>query len=271
MKNNHTWFQVHQLDNSSWVIDDNGHSLIYLVTGKQSALLIDTGWGVGNLSGLVSNLTSLPLTVVNTHGHPDHTFGNGTFNKIAITQADLFMVQNPIAAETRTSIKENLLAERPSQEITLNDWNPKPAATFDLLNDGDTFDLGERSLQVITTPSHTQGCICLLDRSRHWLFSGDMILPWPVWAQLDESTPLSEYHQSLQKLQGLRSEFNTLLPGHGDARAVPFPLTLLDQLTNGIARILSGELNGQPEQTFAGDGLKCQFGMTGIIYRPDKL
>ncbi|MFZ6027594.1 MAG: MBL fold metallo-hydrolase [Chloroflexota bacterium] len=270
MKHNNTWFQTQQLDAHTWAINDNGHSLLYLVTGKERAALIDTGWGVGDLPGLVAQLTSLPLTVINTHGHPDHTFGNGAFERVYVTAADLPMIRT-IVPEERLWAKENVLASRPMPGISLDEWNPRPPAAFGGLIDGDIFDLGDRTLQVIGIPGHTHGSICLLDQPGRRIFSGDAILPWPVWAHLDESTSLREYHRSLQRLQGLRQHFDAILPGHGDERAVPFPPALLDQLTTGLAQIIAGERAGEPEHTFAGDGLRCTFGMTGVIYRADKI
>lgn len=270
MKHNHTWFRTQQLDEHTWAINDNGHSLIYLVAGEERAALIDTGWGVGDLPGLVAQLTPLPLTVINTHGHPDHTFGNGAFERVYVTAADLPMIQN-ISAQERQWAKENVLAKKPLPGIALDEWNPHPPAAFGGLNDGDLFDLGGRTLQVISIPSHTHGSICLLDRPGRRIFSGDTILPWPVWAHLDESATLREYHRSMKRLQSFRPDFDAILPGHGDERVIPFPPALLDQLAVGLEQIVNGELTGEPEHTFAGDGLRCTFGIAGVIYRADKV
>ena len=63
------------------LIDDAGDSTCYLVTGKEQALLIDTANGQENLMEIVGELTELPVTVVNTHGHIDHIFGNVFFKE----------------------------------------------------------------------------------------------------------------------------------------------------------------------------------------------
>ncbi len=55
---------------------------MYLVIGQDSALLIDTGTGAGNLLECVRTITTLPLIVVNTHGHPDHAGSNYRFEEI---------------------------------------------------------------------------------------------------------------------------------------------------------------------------------------------
>jgi hypothetical protein len=88
---------------------------------------------------------------------------------------------------------------------------------------------------------------------------------------LDESLPVSRFHESLKRLQTFSDRFDTILPGHADLQSLPLSKTLLDDLIDGIGRILAGELVGQEEKTFVGDGLRCDFGSCGIVYRPGRL
>jgi hypothetical protein len=46
---------------------------------------------------------------------------------------------------------------------------------------------------------------------------------------------------------------------------------VLGDLIDGVAAILSGECVGREEKTFAGDGLRCDFGSCGVLYRADRL
>lgn len=52
---------------------------MYLLLGSEKALLIDTGNGLSDLPQAIGEITDLPLTVVNTHGHYDHIHGNYLF------------------------------------------------------------------------------------------------------------------------------------------------------------------------------------------------
>ena len=47
-------------------------------------MLIDTGYGYGNLKQVVKSITDKPLYIVNTHGHVDHTSGNAQFERKSI-------------------------------------------------------------------------------------------------------------------------------------------------------------------------------------------
>ena len=88
------WLNVSQLSKTVWRIEDAGMVSEYLITGDDRALLIDCGWGIGDLAKVVSGLTSLPLTVINTHGHPDHTCGNYQFESVTIHEGDVPMMKN---------------------------------------------------------------------------------------------------------------------------------------------------------------------------------
>ena len=262
-----SWFTVSALDDRTWLINYHGQSLIYLVAGDERALLIDTGWGVGDLASLAASLTPRPLVVANTHGHPDHFSGNGAFERVHLNEADRSMVK-PFLPEERRWVIEKMLSRRLPRGMSLENWNPDPRTSFLGLNDGDLFDLGGRILEAIAIPGHSPGSIAFLDGARGRLFTGDSVIG-SVWLHLEESTPLSTYLASLRKLQKL--EFGAILPGHGHELTVPLPRALLDELAAGAERIVSGNLVGTPNLNYAGEGLRCDFASCSIIYCPDRL
>src|SRR6187551_425539 len=67
------WFMTKKLNDNVWRISDGDIDNVYLITGRDSAMLIDTGLGFADLKRFVRTITTLPLIVVNTHSHPDHT------------------------------------------------------------------------------------------------------------------------------------------------------------------------------------------------------
>ena len=76
----HLCFNVDQGCCTAWM---------HLVEGEEKALLIDTGYGIGNLKGLVQKLTDKPLLVANTHFHGDHSAGNGQFEEVYCHEYDV--------------------------------------------------------------------------------------------------------------------------------------------------------------------------------------
>ncbi len=265
------WFAVRKVGDATWALSDQGSDMMYLVAGKERCLLIDTGWGVGDLAALTASLSPLPLMVVNSHGHPDHIMGNWQFAEVHVHAADAATVRAMPAAIPRAWVLEHALPKPLPADFVPDAWAVTGAGSLVTIQDGHVFDLGRRTLEVIRVPGHTPGSICLLDRQARLLFTGDTVLPGSIWLHLAESLPLRRFHENLQRLQGFAGAFDAILPGHADPQALPLSKGMLDDLVAGIERILAGELVGREERTFAGDGLRCDFGSCGIVYRPDRL
>lgn len=267
----HEWFQARKLADDIWAISDNGGSMIYLVHGSERALLIDTGWGIGDLPDLVRSLTPLPVTVVNTHVHPDHTFGNPQFDEVHVPEADVFMAKMAFTGEEREWALKGIVPQPLPPNFDAVDWGTAMPASIMPIEDGYCFELGQRNIQVIAVPGHSPGSLCLLDRQSRMLFTGDMVLSAQIWMHLEESCSLQQYVHSLRKLQTRSDEFDGILPGHENIQKLPCPAHLIDDLLRGAEAILNGELVGEPEHTFAGDGLRADFGQYSIVYRSDRL
>ena len=63
------WFEFAP---DTYEIDEFDCASIFLFVGTERALLLDTGIGIGDLKGLVEEITDKPYDVVLTHGHRDH-------------------------------------------------------------------------------------------------------------------------------------------------------------------------------------------------------
>ena len=72
------WFAVYRLPGEVYALYEPHHFqdvISYLILGKERALLLDTGMGIGNIRAVAERLTKLPITVVNSHSHFDHVGG----------------------------------------------------------------------------------------------------------------------------------------------------------------------------------------------------
>ena len=240
---------------------------MYLVEGKDQALLIDTGLGVAKLNDFVKTLTRLPVTVVNTHGHPDHAGGNNQFKSVYAHPLEFAAIRQTNSAESRKRAAENMMKSAAGSDMVSGEEAVKmPAAETLPLKDGHLFDLGGRKLEVIVTPGHTPGEIVLLDAANRIVFTGDNDNSL-VWLFLPTCTPLEVYLQSLKKLQQRASGFDTIMPGHG----APLPKSFIGEQVACVEAILDGTCKGEPYKSFAGNALVCRYKSAAVAFNPDNL
>jgi len=260
-----TWFSFKEIGKNVWVIDDHKAVNVYLIIGKDSSLVVDTGIGSADLHSLISKLTDKPLIVVNTHGHSDHAGGNYQFNKVYVHPLDSLNARICNLPENRLSAAKNMLrGEAPLKDDM---FNGTPIHTkLAPVHEGRLFNLGDRVIQVIETPGHTPGSICLLDMKNKLLFSGDNNNTL-VWLFLNGCSPLHDYLKTLEKLSLRIKEFDTLFPGHG----IPKPAAFINDQISCVKSILNGTCESVEYKSFAGDAMMCNFGQASVAYNPDNL
>jgi len=259
-----SWFTVTEVAKDVWQINDKGPN-VYLIIGRDSALVVDTGNGTADLAGQIRKMTEKPLIVLNTHGHGDHTGANYQFEKVYVHEADLEAAAASGTAERAGSIMADIPeAERPSDSER---FKGKPFNTRLIpVTDGDLFNLGDRWLKVMETPGHTPGGICLIDIGNKLLFSGDTNNGL-VWLWLPGCLPLGKYLETLQNQAGRMSEFTTILPGHGAPMPAEF---ILDQIAC-VKAIIDGTCQPRPYESFAGNAQVCTVGMASVAFNPENL
>lgn len=182
---------------------------IYVVEGSEKVALIDTGMGTGDLRRAIEGIApNREILVFNTHCHFDHSAGNFQFPEVYMHPACF-----PDQDETETS---------PCPREVEYDDLPRYDTRRIPLKEGDAFDLGGVRLEVLETPGHTPGCICLLDRTHRVLFAGDMIgsnthniwlldhLPWVKFSTVS----IECYLRSLRRLEAMEHEYDGFLGGH---------------------------------------------------------
>ena len=89
-----------------------------------------------------------------------------------------------------------------------------------LLKDGDQIELGSHRLEVLHTPGHAPGHICLADRQSGTLIVGDMVASiGTIIIEPDDGGDMRAYLQSLERLR--QENARLLLPSHGDPITQP--------------------------------------------------
>lgn len=179
--------------------------------------------------------------LVNTHGHPDHIYGNVYFDNAYIHPADYSLAKSFLESEEYISYcKENNLT----------------VPAFSEIHEGDVIDLGGRHLEIYELPGHTKGGIVLLLKEDRILFTGDSI-NHHLWMQLEGCSPLDEYVRNLDRIMFLENEADTIL--HGHARDFD-DISLMRCLRDGVEELYNGNTDkDKPYHYFAGDAMQHPF------------
>lgn len=202
------YYTPHLIGENIYHIYEPGGVYTTLIIGSQKALLIDTGYGYGDLKKAVEALTDLPLIVVNTHGHFDHAGGNYQFNSVYINKDELptyfwYLTEvKPLTTKTLLAkcSEDGLSVIPPELDI---DWYLKQNNRhFEMLSNHHVFDLGGRMVEAIFLPGHTRGSVVFYDDLSRLLMSGDDISP-NLWIQFEQSAPLYDYAADLISLKKL--------------------------------------------------------------------
>jgi len=143
--------------------------------------------------------------IVNTHGHPDHTCGNGIVKEkfdvpILIHEFDAHML-----GETSRGI---------AGFFGFKNFSPKADV---LLHDGDIIKFGKSVLKVMHTPGHSRGSISLIGEKE--VFSGDTLFMGSIGRTDFPESSEREMQQSLKKLAYLPDHF-VVYPGHGPSTTI---------------------------------------------------
>ena len=186
----------------------------YLVEGKTSALLVDSCGGIGNVRAHVEELTSLPVTVVLTHGHDDHLSGAYWYEEAYLSPADGGARCWELVEDHSGRIFAQLAAEGVVTEDTpfaLRDGaRPRELPVAD----GDVFDLGGRTVRAVALPGHTAGSVAYLVEDCGVLLSGDAVTPI-MCLFFDESLTIQDWREkTLARMAEL--PFEHFYTGHHD-------------------------------------------------------
>ena len=239
------WFLVYKLENDVFAIYEPRQwqeVISYLILGKEKALLFDTGNGIGKISRVVNQLTSLPVIVINSHTHFDHIGGNSEFSDILAMDTDY--TKNNSGGYSNELVWEEVSKDALCGALP-DDINPATYHTPNFkvkkfITDGYIIDLGDRILEVLSTPGHTPDAISILDSDLGLLWVGDLYYDGPIWLFVPESD-LDAYYQSVERLCNIVPRLNTLHPAHNGPIADPESLYLLRK---ALINIQNGTING---------------------------
>ncbi|MBW1804980.1 MAG: MBL fold metallo-hydrolase [Deltaproteobacteria bacterium] len=166
----------------------------------KDALVIDPA---GDEERVVDRINQKGLNlkyIVDTHGHPDHSCGNARVKEL--TGAEIVMHE----------LDDKMFNSPEGQEMA-RQWGFTISPPADILvKDGDQITVGDVSLEVIHTPGHTPGGICLLGDGN--LFTGDTLFVGAIGRTDLPGASMTQFMTSIKGRLLPLPEETVVWPGH---------------------------------------------------------
>ncbi len=184
----------------------------YIIRGDYAIILIDSGVDA-NFPALQKSLLKIGIKVkdidivINTHEHFDHIGANRYFQDYALVAAHRF-------AATKITLDDRYVTLYKSADL-----NEIPLKVQLWLESKSRFDLGNYSLNIIHTPGHTSGSICIYEPVGRFLFTGDTLFAGGTLSYIAESGSIGDYINSILSLS--TRQISEIYPGHGEMSKNP--------------------------------------------------
>jgi hydroxyacylglutathione hydrolase len=186
-----------------WRVPPYDNGMYIVVDDRRDALLIDPAMGERLVIDAVKEQGLHLVEILNTHGHPDHIYGNAavkeaTNARLAIHRLDAY----------------RLGPERPTTTLQI-----PPCDADDLFDEGALGYVPDLIVKALHTPGHTEGSTCFYFEKEHVLFSGDVIFQGSTGRWDLPGGDREQMERSLERVMTLPSD-TKVYPGHGASTTI---------------------------------------------------
>ena len=197
----------------AWRVPPYDNGMYLVVDDRREALLIDPAMGERQAIAAVEDGGFRLVEILNTHGHPDHVYGNAavkeaTRARLAIHRLDAY----------------RLGPERPETTFEI-----PPCDADDLFDEGALGYVADLEMRALHLPGHTEGSTCFYFPTENVLFSGDVIFKGSTGRWDLPGGDREQMERSLERVMTLSPE-TKVYPGHGAATTIGDELPMLRYL-----------------------------------------
>jgi len=250
------WFTITDIESKTFIFEElksTQGNVSYLLLGDTKAFMFDTGTGENQsengfkIKPAISEITSLPITLLLSHFHFDHNQNIAEFDKVAFP-AIPFLQTNTSSDSLYTFTAQDLNTGVYPAQVKVNEWLP--------LNTD--IDLGNRIIQVVNIPGHTKESIALIDKTNKIAFLGDYLYNGTLF--VFGRANLSPYEQSVDNLISILSSDYRLFGAHGTPE-MPFATlqklkSLLQCIANNSCQPIATTIDGLSVQIYEYQGME---------------
>lgn len=195
-------FYCNELRECTYVLSDD----------SKECVIVDCGCGNDNecsrLEKYIRENSLKPVMMVNTHGHFDHAMGNSFLAKTYNIPGAVHLADEKLLAQTAD------IAAGFGYEV---ENPPKPSI---YLEDGQALTFGHSQLQVLHTPGHSKGGVCLYSPDDHFVLTGDTLFQGCIGRTDLPGGDYDEIMDSLFKKLLTLPDDTVVYPGHGPASTI---------------------------------------------------
>jgi glyoxylase-like metal-dependent hydrolase (beta-lactamase superfamily II) len=173
----------------------------------QEGVIIDPGGHPQRILAEVERHGFSIKYVLNTHGHFDHTDGNGAIVEATGAPLALHPLDLPLLQASGGAALFGLQA----------DASPAPDLE---LHDGDELEVGTLRFQVLHTPGHTPGHVCFYEPAEGALFDGDVLFYRGVGRTDLEGGSWQQLMDSIRRVLLALPDQTIVYSGHGPATTI---------------------------------------------------
>ncbi|GHO86534.1 MBL fold metallo-hydrolase [Dictyobacter formicarum] len=183
---------------------------LYACPETREAVIIDPGDEPEKILDAIQELKLIPRYIINTHGHVDHICAIDAVSAVYPVPLAIHPADVPLYTDEQTAREYGLTVPLVKRKPDI------------LLQEGDTISFGNITLEVIHTPGHTPGGICLISQP-YCVFSGDTLFYRSIGRTDFPGGSYEQIEQSIRnKLYTLEDEL-VVFPGHGQ------PTTIIEE------------------------------------------
>lgn len=180
----------------------------YLIIDEETkeAVVVDPGDNVDEILDYVKRENITIKYIINTHCHFDHAGGN---KKLKEATNALFLIHE----------KEKPVLDRMDTSAKLWGFYVDPSPNPDmLLKDGDKISIGNLEIEIIHTPGHSPGGICL--KFSKYVISGDTLFAGGIGRTDFPGGDYDTLIKSIKEKLFTLPEDTEIFPGHGPSTTV---------------------------------------------------
>ena len=187
----------------AWRVPPYDNGCYLLVDERHEAVVVDPSMGDGVVLDALREQGIKLLEILNTHGHPDHIYGNArvkeaTRARLAIHRLDEY----------------RLGTARPPTTFDV-----PPCEADDLIDEGPLRFLADTRVEALHTPGHTEGSTCFYLPDQGALFSGDVLFQGNVGRVDLPGGDAAAMEASLARVASLPPDTH-VYPGHGPQTSI---------------------------------------------------